>query len=140
MKTRIWILLFLSFSILPACSKDKALIGYREDLNDTIKAYNDLVLSHDFQKAQLFATESIREEFRARTKAGKDVHVVSYHILNSDFQYTKGEETVNVEFDYTIPPSAQKKTLTDNQTWSFLYAKEEGKKRWRLITPLPEFK
>ncbi len=140
MKTRILISLFLSLWILLACSMDKAMVGYREDLQDTIKAYNDLVLSHQFQKAELFATESIREQFEARSKAAKDIHVVSYRILRADFQTTKGEDIVKVEFDYLVPPSTQRKTLIDDQTWSFLYVKEDGRKRWRLITPLPEFK
>ena len=140
MRMRIFIGLFLISFVLLACGSYRALTDVREDLYNTIKEYNDLVRLKEFDKAKRFATEPIWEEFEGRAKAARDVKIAEYRFLSREFITTTGMEIVKVEFDYYISPSTQKKTLIDNQTWTFLYEKEEGRKRWRLTTPLPEFK
>ena len=139
MKMKMFMVLFLVSLVLTACGSYKALTDVREDLLNTIKEYNEMVRLKEFDKAKLFVAESTREEFDVRAKATKDVKFEGYRILSRDFITATDKEIVKVEFDYAISPLTPKKTLIDNQTWSFLYVKEEGRKRWRLLTPLPEF-
>jgi len=114
--------------------------AFREDLQNTVIEYNDLLRWGEFNKAKLYTDSSIREEFEARAKAAKNVKIVDYRILNTDFDAEKGKQIVEVEFDYYTSLTNVVKTLLDKQRWSFVYVKEEKKKRWRLMTPLPEFK
>jgi len=140
MRMRIFIVLFLISFVLMACGSYRALTDVREDLHNTVKEYNDLVRLKEFDKAKRFVAESTWEEFEGRARATRDVKIAEYRFLSGEFTTTTDKTTVKVEFDYYIAPSTQKKTLIDNQSWSFLYEKEEGKKRWRLTTILPEFK
>ena len=130
-----WYLLFSWPAVLIEALQTKGKILY-----NTIKEYNDLVSLKEFDKAKHFVAESTWGDFEVRTRAAGPVKIVGYRILSREFSTMTGKETVNVEFEYSISPSTQKKTFIDNQSWSFLYEKEEGKKRWRLTTPLPEFK
>jgi hypothetical protein len=140
MKTRIGFGLLLLSTVLVACGSYNAMTNVRDDLMDAIKQYNELVRVKDFEKARQYVAESARDEFDARVQLAKDVKISEYRILKREFITTTDEEIVKVEVNYTIPPSAQTKTLLDEQNWSFLYVREEGGKRWRLITPFPEFK
>jgi hypothetical protein len=140
MRMRIFTVLFLVSFVLMACGSHRGLTEEREELYDTIKEYNDLVSQKEFDKAKHFVADFTWEDFEVRTRAAGPVKIVGYRILSREFSTMTGKETVNVEFEYSISPSTQKKTFIDNQSWSFLYEKEEGKKRWRLTTPLPEFK
>ena len=131
------LLLCISVAIVSACS---TLSGLREDLKDTVVAYNDSIRWGQFNKAEHFVYDSVRQEFEARTKAAKNVKIADYRILSTDFEVDKGEQTVEVEFDYYISPVYQVKTLVDEQKWSYVFVEREKKKQWRLMTPLPEFK
>ena len=131
------LLLCVSLAIVSACSSLKS---FREELKDTVIAYNDLLRWNEFNKAKNFVDESLRQEFEARAKAAKNVKIADYRILNADFEAEKGEQIVEVEFDYYISPVYLVKTLVDKQKWSYVYIQKEKKKRWRLITPLPEFR
>jgi len=131
------LLLCISVAIVSACS---TLSGLREDLKDTVVAYNDSIRWGQFNKAEHFVDDSVRQEFEARTKAAKNVKIADYRILSTDFEVDKGEQTVEVEFDYYISPVYQVKTLVDEQKWSYVFVEREKKKQWRLMTPLPEFK
>jgi hypothetical protein len=127
--------------MLTACI-DRAFKAFREDLQKTVISYNDLLRWGEFNKAKLFTDDSFREEFEARAKAAKEknVKVADYRILSTDFEAEKDEQIIEVEFDYYTSPTYLLKTLLDKQRWSFVYVKEEKKKHWRLMTPLPEFK
>jgi len=127
----------VSLAIVSACSSLKS---FREELKDTVIAYNDLLRWNEFNKAKNFVDESLRQEFEARAKAAKNVKIADYRILNADFEAEKGEQIVEVEFDYYISPVYLVKTLVDKQKWSYVYIQKEKKKRWRLISLLPEFK
>ena len=140
MRMRIFTVLFLVSFVPMACGSHRGLADEREDLDNTIREYNDLVSQKEFDKAKHFVADFTREDFEVRTRAAGPVKIVGYRILSREFSTVTAKETVNVEFEYSISPSTQKKTFIDNQSWSFLYEKEEGKKRWRLTTPLPEFK
>lgn len=123
--------------IVSACS---TLTSLREELDDTVMAYNDLLRWGEFNKAKNFADVSVRQEFEARAKATKNVKIADYRILGTDFEAEKGEQIVEVEFDYYISPAYLVKTLVDQQKWSYVSIGKEKKKQWRLMTPLPEFK
>lgn len=130
------LLLCISFAIVGACSTLK---GFREDLRDTVIAYNDFLRWSEFNKAKYFVDESLRQEFESRAKAMKDVKIADYRIVNADFEAEKGDQIVEVEFDYYICPAYVVKTLVDKQKWSYVYIGREKKKHWRLMTLLPEF-
>jgi hypothetical protein len=136
---RTLLVLLLSFGVLTACV-DRALNALREDLQNTVIEYNDLLRWGEFNKAKLYTDSSIREKFGASAKAAKNVKIVDYRVLSTDFEVEKGEQIVEVELDYYTFQTNVVKTSLDKQRWSFVYVKEEKKKRWRLMTPLPEFK
>jgi hypothetical protein len=115
-------------------------MNLREELNDTVIAYNDLLRWGEFNKAKNFADESVRQEFEARAKATKNLKIADYRILDAAFEAEKGEQIVEVEFYYYISPAYLVKTLVDKQEWSYVPVGKEKKKQWRLMTPLPEFK
>jgi len=123
--------------IISACS---TLTSLREDLDNTVIAYNDLLRRGEFNIAKNFVDQSQREDFEARAKTAKDVKIVDYRIVNADFEAARGEQIVEVEFEYYISPVYMVKTLIDKQKWSYVSIEKEKKKRWRLITTLPEFK
>jgi len=138
MKTFLVLLLFVVF--FTACASEKALESLREDLKSAVTEYNDLLRGNEFDKAKSFVYESKRDEFEAKVKAARGLKVVRYSILRTDYETGKGEEIVDVELTYTTSAGSQVKTLIDKQKWSFVYVKEEKRKRWRLLSPLPEFK
>jgi hypothetical protein len=90
--------------------------------------------------ARNFVDQSQREEFEARAKTAKNVKIVDYRIVNADFEADRGEQIVEVEFDYYISPAYIVKTIIDEQKWSYVSTEKEKKKQWRLITTLPEFR
>lgn len=123
--------------IISACS---TLTSLREDLDDTVIAYNDLLRRGEFNRAKNFVDQSQKENFEARAKIAKNVKIVDYRIANADFEAARGEQIVEVEFDYYISPVYMVKTLIDKQKWFYVSIEKEKKKQWRLITTLPEFK
>ena len=123
--------------IISACS---TLTSLREDLDDTVIAYNDLLRRGEFSRAKNFVDQSQKEDFEARAKAAKNVKIVDYRIVNADFEAARGEQIVEVEFDYYISPAYIVKTIIDEQKWSYVSTEKEKKKQWRLITTLPEFR
>ena len=123
--------------IISACS---TLTSIREDLDNTVITYNDLLRRGEFSRAKNFVDQSQKEDFEARAKAAKDVKIVDYRIVNADFEADRGEQIVEVEFDYYISPAYIVKTIIDEQKWSYVSTEKEKKKQWRLITTLPEFR
>src|SRR4030066_778462 len=123
--------------IISACGPQTSL---REDLDDTVIAYNDLLRRSEFNRAKNFVDQPQKEDFEARAKIAKNVKIVDYRIVNADFEAARGEQIVEVEFVYYISPAYIVKTLIDKQKWSYVSIEKEKKKRWRLIPTLPEFK
>ncbi len=134
-------LLTLSFfALLMSCATEEMAPGWRKHVDELFKdvrEYNNLLRSNQPDKARLYATESLWEGFDTRAK---DVNIIDYRILSENVELGKGAVTAKVEIDYTIPPSNDVRTVLDNQYWSYVYSKKAGKKNWRLMTPLPEFK
>ena len=123
--------------IISPCS---TLTSLREDLDDTVIAYNDLLRRGEFSRAKNFVDQSQKEDFEAIAKIAKNVKIVDYRIVNADFEAARGEQIVEVEFDYYISPAYIVKTIIDEQKWSYVSTEKEKKKQWRLIATLPEFR
>ncbi len=135
-------LLTLSFlAVLMSCATEEMTPGVRklvDELDKNVREYNDLLRSNQFDKARLYATESLWEEFDTRAKG---VKIIDCRLLARDYrELGKGVNIVRVEIDYSIPPSSEVKTVLDNQSWDYVSQKGERKKTWLLMTPLPEFK
>ena len=131
------LLLCISILIVSACS---TLTSLREDLNDTVITYNDLVRRGEFNLAKSLVDQSKWQEFEAEAKTAKNAKIIDYRIVNANLEVEKGEQIVEVEFDYYISPAYIVKTLIDKQKWSYVYVEQEKKKQWRLMSPLPEFR
>jgi hypothetical protein len=139
-KMRIRFIILSIVIALTACASSP-LRAVLDDFDRSIKEYNNLLASGKFEQAGIFVTESRREAFNTRAKAARNVHIIDYQILNiNDEIELKGAATANVRFNYTVPPNSEIKTIVDSQNWSYVYVKEDGRKRWRLMTLLPEFK
>lgn len=130
------LLLCVSLAIISACS---SLRSFREDLKDTVIAYNDLLRWNEFNKAKNFMDDSVRQEFEARAQAAKNVEIADYRILNADLEAQSGEQIVEVEFDYYVSPTYLVRTLLDKQKWSYVYVEKDNREHWRLMTPMPDF-
>ncbi len=132
---RVYLQLLTVFISLAACA---VFTDVRQEFEQSSWAYNELLRWHDYSKAGLFIKESLREEFEARVKKASNVVVLDYKVVDMTCDTKKGEAEVTVEIDYYVSPSTRVKTLQDNQKWS--YVEVNGKKKWRLVTLLPEFK
>lgn len=136
------VLIVLSIIIsLSSCASYEAMPEFRDEYERSITEYNNLLRSEEFEQAGRFVVDSLREEFDAKAKAAKNVQIIDHQISSVDSEILlKGAAIVTVQINYTIPPSSEVKTLVDSQKWSYVYVESEGRKRWRLMTLLPEFK
>ncbi len=134
-------LLTLSFlTVLMACATERtpAVRKLFDDLIGNAREYNDLLRTNQFDKARLYVTKSLWEEFDTRVK---DVKIIDCRLHDLDFkELNKGVQIVTVEIDYSITPSSEIKTVLDNQSWNYISPKGEHRKMWILMTQLPEFK
>ena len=130
------VLLVVFVLVLAGC-RNPYLVAQRFD--DTHREYNQLVRWQEHQNACLgFADSSVADECLARAGAAKGASMVDYRVKGLDVDPAKGTATVRVEFDYYVLPSTRLKTLEDVQEWR--YEEVDGTERWRIVTPLPEFK
>ena len=111
--------------------------GIREELNESITKYNDLVRWHKLDAAGLFPADAIAEEFSTRAKAAKNVRVVDYRVVRTNYDTQTNEALVQVEIDYYTLTANRLRSLIDNQKWA--YVTENGIKQWKLMSLLPEF-
>lgn len=111
--------------------------GIREELNESITKYNDLVRWHKLDAAGLFPADAISEEFRTRAKAAKNVRIVDYRVVRMNYDTQTNEALVQVEIDYYTLTANRLKSLIDSQKWA--YVTENGIKQWKLMSLLPEF-
>jgi len=120
---------------LATCAPTQSSI--REELNESITKYNDLVRWHKLDAAGLFPADAISEEFRTRAKAAKNVRVVDYRVVRMNYDTERNEAAVQVEIDYYTLTANRLKSLIDSQKWA--YVTENGIKQWKLMSLLPEF-
>jgi hypothetical protein len=118
---------------LVACAQ-----GMRGELEKMMNAYGDLVRLNKMELTGSFTTGALMEEFRARVQAAKNVRVVDYRVAAVKFDEEKGEAEALVEIDYYTLSAYRLKSLVDTQKWA--YVDEGGKRQWKLVSLLPEFK
>jgi hypothetical protein len=111
--------------------------GIREELNQSISQYNDLVRWHKLDAAGVFPADAISEEFRTRAKAAKNVRIVDYRVVRMNYDTQGNEAVVQVEIDYYTLTENRLRSLIDSQKWA--YVTENGIKQWKLMSLLPEF-
>ena len=121
--------------VLVSCAPSQS--GIREELNESIANYNDLVRWHKLHAAGIFSADAISDEFRARAKAAKNVRIVDYRIVRVNYDPVRNEAVVQVEIDYYTLTANRLGSLTDSQKWA--YVTENGITQWKLMSLLPEF-
>jgi hypothetical protein len=110
-----------------------------EDFTNTSRGYLNMVRWHELEKAPLsFIDDSLREDFRKRIEAAREVKIFDYRVRNLHCDVLKGEAGLSVDWDYYIPPSVKVKSVEDVQKWRYVGEKDKG--LWMLKTLLPEFK
>ena len=110
----------------------------REEFDASLSKYNDLLSRNELGAANLYAANSIREEFINRAAALKDERIVDYKIINIRYAEEKRRASVDVEISYYNLYHNKVKSLQDIEEWT--YSEENGAKGWRLTSVLPEFK
>jgi len=128
------LLVFIAISLTNCIGR----YAVREEFEESLRKYNDLLQRNELTGASLFTTKALSEEFMVRVKAAKDVRVIDYRILRINYDEAGCEAEVQVEITYYNLSSLKVKTLYDTQKWVLL--KENGKKHWRLVSLLPEFR
>ncbi len=132
MRNLLWSLLLVL--ALSACSA----YFLRDDFDQSLDRYNHLVRWHDLDAASLFVTEPLLKQYQARASAARDIRIVDYRIVRTNFDAERRTASVEIEIDYYHVASNRLKTMHDKQEWAYL--EETGTKRWRLMSLLPEFK
>ncbi len=136
MKKRI-VLLLSAVALLGACQSIRNQSA-SDDFQRSSRSYNNMIRWDEMESAQwTFPPEQLREEFGLRVESAKGVKITDFRVKNMECIPEKGEATVIVEFEYYREPSLKAKTVRDTQKWK--YVEENGKKRWRLMTLLPQF-
>ena len=69
----------------------------REEFDTSLSKYNNLLSRNELGSANLFAANSIKEEFNTRAAALKDVRIVDYKIVNVKYAEEKHRASVDVE-------------------------------------------
>lgn len=132
---RMFLLPAIVVIVLIGCAPTQS--GIREELNDSITRYNDLVRWHKLDAAALFPADAISEEFRTRAKAAKNVRVVDYRVVRMNYDTQRNEALVHVEIDYYTLNANRLRSLIDTQKWAYVTA--DGIAQWKLMSLLPEF-
>ena len=130
--------IFLPFLIVVTVRTGCSSHLIHREFDESLDAYNESLRWHEWDKASLYAADSIREEFNARVASAKNVRVVDYRIVSRTYHEGKGEAIIEVEIDYYNVLSQRVKTLRYIQKWEYL--EEKGTKRWKVVSPLPEFR
>lgn len=123
----------ITVMVLTACSHN-----LREELDESLNKYNNLVRWNSIESASVFASDAIRPDFIARAQATKGIKIIDCRIVNARYDEEKRKASVEVEIEYYALASARVKTLRDTEEW--VYKEEKGIKGWRLVSLVPEFK
>jgi hypothetical protein len=132
---RILLLPAIVLMVLVTCAPTQS--GIREELNQSIAQYNDLVRWHKLDAAGVFSADAISEEFRTRAKAAKNVRIVDYRVVRMNYDTQTNQALVQVEIEYYTLTANRLRSLIDTQKWA--YVTENGIAQWKLMSLLPEF-
>jgi hypothetical protein len=131
--------LMLLLCLLVIGSACSLLFPIKDEFERNSKDYSKMLRWQEFERAvDLYVDPSLRDDYRKRIEAARDIKVVDYRIKNVVCDPEKRKAEVKAELDYYIMPSTKVKTVVDMQKWR--YVEEADQKRWRLETLLPEFK
>ncbi|HET6516005.1 MAG TPA: hypothetical protein VFG09_12650 [Thermodesulfovibrionales bacterium] len=128
------LLLFVLAVLCSGCSRYQI----REQFDKSLDAYNQSLRWQRWDSASPFISDSIRKEFESRVAATKDIRVVDCQIIGMIYQEETHEALAEVRIDYYNVYSNMMRTILDRQRW--VYREEQGRKSWRLMSPLPEFR
>ncbi|MGO9612430.1 MAG: hypothetical protein ACLPX5_05300 [Dissulfurispiraceae bacterium] len=131
---RIFLLSLIMAVVLTSCSTYTT----RKEFDKSLTDYNDLLRWHQLDKATPYIAESILEQFKTWADTTKNLRITDYHIVSSKYDEQNRKASADVEFEYFTFSSYRLRTLHDRQKWSYL--EEDGERRWRLVSPPPEFK
>lgn len=107
-------------------------------LDKSSKAYQKMIRWNELEKAEvLFPPEGLREEFKRKVDAARDVKITDIRVKKMECFPERGEATVIMDIDYYREPSVTLKTVEDKQEWK--YVNEGGNEIWRLMTLPPDF-
>ncbi|MCL5022656.1 MAG: hypothetical protein M1497_04700 [Nitrospirae bacterium] len=120
-------------SALVACSHN-----IRGELEENVEQYGQLIRTHKMDLAGSFTTGAVLDAYMERVREAKNMRIIDYRIAGIKYDEQKGEAEVQAEIDYYTFSSYRLKTLVDVQKWA--YVEEKGKKQWRLVSLLPEFR
>jgi len=138
MKTSHLLILTGFFLLLTSCQSYRE-SKISEDFNRGTGNYFKMVRWHELDKAPLtFLADPLRDEFKKRVEAAKDVQITDYRVKNMECRPKEGKGEVTVEWEYYVPPSFTLKTVEDPQRWE--YVEKNDDKGWMLMTLFPEFK
>lgn len=130
------ILLASLLVIVAACSMPFLV---KDEFDKSSKEYGRMLRWQEFEKAaDTYVGVSLRDEYRKRIVAAKDVKVVDYRIRSVEYDQKAKKAEVTMELDYYAIPSTTVKTVVDTQKW--LYKDGAGQTGWRLESLLPEFR
>jgi hypothetical protein len=135
---RTFAVLFLILITTGACTAVKN-FNISDEFEKSSNRYNRMLRWREMDLAgAAFAAGPIKEEFAARVKAAENVTITDYRIKSQYCIPEKNQAEVIADIDYFVAPSITVKTVQDIQKWE--YVEENGKKSWRLVSLLPEFK
>ncbi|HTZ18893.1 MAG TPA: hypothetical protein VMB78_10690 [Dissulfurispiraceae bacterium] len=134
MKNLLCAVVFLAlFSFLASCSHN-----VREDLDQTVVKYNDLVRWNEMGAASMFMPERLRDDFLARANSMGNVRLIDYKIINVRYDEIQKKARVDVSIEYYLLSNYKAKKILATEEWAFV--EEHGVKGWMLMSPMPEMK
>ena len=112
--------------------------GLSEELDRSVKAYNQMLRWHEMENAVLtYVDSNLREECLKQAEALKKrgLSVTDFRILSKKYIPDNKTGDVVAEFDYYILPSNRIITISNRQEWLY----EESSRSWKVKSGLPAF-
>ena len=106
-----------------------------ETLDDTVNAYREALRWGYFDRA--FAFKKVEEGEVLELPAGLEAIQITYYEVVSPPTIGEGNfSTQTAKIRYINVDTQREYTVIDRQVWEY----HEDKRRWLLVSPLPEFK
>jgi hypothetical protein len=126
--------LFVIAISLMACATVKS----RAAFDEALERYNKLIRWGDLDRAAVYASPAVSQEFWDRVKASKDARVTDYQVVDVKYDEKTEKASAVVTFSYYRITSGLVRKVTDNQKWAYI-GEGEGK-GWKLMSLPPEFR
>jgi hypothetical protein len=125
------------FGLLAGCATIDALRASRENLEEKVRDYQQMLRWQEPQAAAQFVSEPLRDRYLERVAELDKVKIVDYRYRIVDFQEVQKKATVSVEYDYHDKNGVKIKTATQKQHWEFSVT--ESPSGWKLMSLPPTF-